>query len=121
VLTGVIGDVGQADVTQISLQAGFPCLFRRGWGDGFDTDDEQNWEQLGRLARTLAAEDVPEQDQLADGPGSRIRMPFGVHRLASRRYGFYTVDGSPLAPSIREQIYALKTSETVPETDFEAY
>jgi hypothetical protein len=63
----------------------------------------------------------PKQDQLADGPGSLIRIPFGVHRLAGRRYGFYTSDGSPLAPSIREQIYALKTPETVPEVAFEAY
>ncbi len=63
----------------------------------------------------------PKQGQLADGPGSLIRMPFGVHRLTGRRYGFYTSDGSPLAPSIREQIYALKTPETVPEAAFEAY
>jgi hypothetical protein len=61
------------------------------------------------------AELYPKQDQLADGPGSLIRMPFGVHRLTGRRYGFYTVDGVPLAPSIREQIYALKTAEIVPE------
>jgi hypothetical protein len=47
----------------------------------------------------------PKQDQLADGPGSLIRMPFGVHRFTGRRYGFYTSDGSPLAGSIREQIY----------------
>jgi hypothetical protein len=63
----------------------------------------------------------PKQDQLADGPGSLIRMPFGVHRLTGQRYGFYTADGVPLAPTIREQIYALKTPETVPETAFEAY
>jgi hypothetical protein len=63
----------------------------------------------------------PKQDRLADGPGSLIRMPFGVHRLTGRRYGFYTVDGSPLAPTICEQIYALKTPETVPEAAFEAY
>jgi hypothetical protein len=63
----------------------------------------------------------PKQDRLADGPGSLIRMPFGVHRLTGRRYGFYTADGSPLAPSMREQIYALKTPETVPEAAFETY
>ena len=63
----------------------------------------------------------PKQDQLADGPGSLIRMPFGVHRLTGRRYGFYTADGSPLAPTIREQIHALKTPETVPGAAFEAY
>jgi hypothetical protein len=57
----------------------------------------------------------PKQDQLADGPGSLIRMPFGVHRLTGRRYGFYTADGSPLALTLREQICALGTPETVPE------
>jgi hypothetical protein len=48
-------------------------------------------------------------------------MPFGVHRLTGRRYGFYTADGSPLAPTIREQIHALGAPETVPEAAFEAY
>jgi hypothetical protein len=48
-------------------------------------------------------------------------MPFGVHRLTGRRHGFYTSDGSPLAPTKREQIYALKAPETVPEAAFEAY
>jgi hypothetical protein len=28
----------------------------------------------------------PKQDQLADGPGSLIRMPFGVHRLTGQGY-----------------------------------
>jgi hypothetical protein len=75
----------------------------------------------------LAAHEVegvelcPKQDRLADGPGSLIRMPFGMHRLTGRRYGFYTADWSPLAPTVREQIYALKTPEIVPEAAFEAY
>jgi hypothetical protein len=28
----------------------------------------------------------PKQDQIADGPGSLIRMPFGVHQLTGRGY-----------------------------------
>jgi len=86
----------------------------------------------GREARAfgqglLAAHEVegvelyPKQDRLADGPGSLIRMPFGIHRLAGQRYGFYTADGSPLAGSIREQIYALGAPEIVPEAAFGAY
>jgi len=78
---------------------------------------------LGLLA-THGVEEVelfPRQDGLADGPGSLIRMPFGMHRLTGRCYGFYTADGSPLAPTIREQIYALGAPETVPEAAFEAY
>jgi len=86
----------------------------------------------GREARAfglglLAAHSVegvelfPKQDELADGPGSLIRMPFGVHRLTGRRYGFYTADGVPLAPTLREQICALGTPETIPEPAFEAF
>jgi len=78
---------------------------------------------LGLLAKhqVEGVELFPKQDQIADGPGSLIRMPFGVHRLAGRCYGFYTADGFPLAPTIREQIYALGVPETVPEAAFETY
>lgn len=86
----------------------------------------------GREARAfgqglLAAHQVegvelfPKQDELTDGPGSLIRMPFGVHRLTGCCYGFYTADGSPLAPTIRGQIHALRTPDTVPEAAHEAY
>jgi len=63
----------------------------------------------------------PKQGRVTNGPGSLIRMPFGVHRLSGRRYGFYTTDGSPLAPTLREQIYSLENRETVPEAAFEVY
>jgi hypothetical protein len=51
----------------------------------------------------------------------RETRTFGVHRLTHRRYGFHTAGGSPLAPTIREQIRALKIPETVAEVTFEAY
>jgi hypothetical protein len=78
---------------------------------------------LGLLAsrRVEGVELFPKQEQLVDGPGSLIRMPFGVHRLTGRRYGFYIPDGSPLAPTVREQIRVLEAPETVPEVAFEAY
>jgi hypothetical protein len=63
----------------------------------------------------------PKQDRLSGGPGSMIRMPFGVHRLVGRRYGFFHSDGSSLAPTIREQIYALSAPQVVPQAVFEAY
>ncbi len=86
----------------------------------------------GRLAREFGqglmaahnAEDVelfPKQDRVTNGPGSLIRMPFGVHRLTGQRYGFITPDGECLAPTLREQIYALRAPETVPEAAFDAY
>ena len=55
----------------------------------------------------------PKQDKLATGPGSLIRLPFGVHRRSGRRYGFYKPDGRPLAPTLSEQIHALRAPETV--------
>ena len=63
----------------------------------------------------------PKQDRLAQGPGSLVRMPFGVHRVSGRRYGFLRADGSPLASTVREQISALRSPETVPEAAFESY
>jgi hypothetical protein len=63
----------------------------------------------------------PKQDQLASGPGSLVRMPFGVHRLTGQRYTFVTADGGHLAPTIRRQIQLLAESETVPEATFEGY
>ena len=55
----------------------------------------------------------PKQDKLTSGPGSLIRLPFGVHQQAGQRYGFYKPDGLPLAPTLREQIQALRAPETL--------
>ena len=57
----------------------------------------------------------PKQDHITDGPGSLIRMPFGVHWRTGRRYAFYAPGGVPLAPSVRGQIDALGAAEPVPE------
>ena len=50
----------------------------------------------------------PKQDETGKGLGSLIRMPFGVHRLTGRRYGFFSADGQPLGRTLREQIDALQ-------------
>ena len=63
----------------------------------------------------------PKQDRLRTGPGSLIRMPFGVHRLSGRRYGYITPDGRHLAPAIRDQVQLFSAPQTVPEAAFEAY
>jgi hypothetical protein len=63
----------------------------------------------------------PKQDKLVEGPGSLIRMPFGIHRRVGRRYGFYNHEGQPLAPTIREQIEVLSDPEKVSEALFMAY
>ena len=131
-----------------------------------DADDDQGFERLGTLAKTLAEKDIPsyleksrrgghlwfffskvipgyqvrefgsgilahhqfqdvelypKQDKLADGPGSLVRMPFGVHRKTGKRYGFFTPDGSPLAATVREQIEILSEPQTVPDALFTEY
>lgn len=63
----------------------------------------------------------PKQDQLQTGPGSLIRLPFGIHRKSDRRYGFYNSSGELLAPTIRKQLQVLKEPEMVPERLFEQY
>jgi len=63
----------------------------------------------------------PKQGQLSGGPGSLIRVPFGVHRKSGRRYGFYTLDDRPLAPTLREQLYMLEDLEYVPQSVLERF
>src|SRR3989344_5407670 len=57
----------------------------------------------------------PKQDELRTGPGSLVRLPLGIHRKDNRRYHFVTPDGTPLAPTIREQIAILAQPERVPK------
>lgn len=70
------------------------------------------------LLKAYDATDIelyPKQDRLAEGPGSLIRLPFGVHRKSGLRYGFVTVDGKPLADSLAEQIRLFAAPRSVPE------
>jgi hypothetical protein len=63
----------------------------------------------------------PKQDELAEGPGSLLRMPFGVHRLTKKRYGFHDLESLPLASTIREQIELFSEPQAVPDALFYAY
>ncbi|HSH05942.1 MAG TPA: CHC2 zinc finger domain-containing protein [Anaerolineae bacterium] len=63
----------------------------------------------------------PKQAELKDGPGSMIRLPFGIHRKSLRRYGFYWPDGTLLAPTLREQIPFFEEPETVPMAVWERF
>lgn len=63
----------------------------------------------------------PKQAALGSGPGSMIRLPFGVHRKSGRRYGFYTPHGEPLALQLREQIWALAQPGTAPAAVLERF
>jgi len=57
----------------------------------------------------------PKQDKLTSGPGSLIRLPFGVHRKTGLQYGFITPDHQLLAGSLLEHYQLLRAPGTVPE------
>lgn len=73
-----------------------------------------------RKHRVENVELFPKQDNLVSGPGSLIRMPFGIHKVNGERYGFFNPDGSPIAPTVGEQIHMLSAPQTVPEAVFES-
>lgn len=58
----------------------------------------------------------PKQNQLVTGVGSFVRLPLGIHRKTGKRYSFVTLDGEPLAPTIREQMAILASPTRVPQT-----
>jgi hypothetical protein len=63
----------------------------------------------------------PKQDTLMDGPGSLVRLPFGIHRLTGRRYRFFGGNGEPLGSTVREQISALDSIRFVPRDMIKKY
>jgi hypothetical protein len=76
---------------------------------------------LAEIYALADTEVFPKQDQLSGGPGSLIRLPFGVHQKSSERYGFINFDGEPLAPTLPEQIQVLSSPQVVPEEMFGSY
>jgi hypothetical protein len=78
---------------------------------------------LGEYAIPLARqrrpgiEIYPKQDRPeADGYGSLVRLPLGVHRITGKRYHFVDLEGNPLAPSVREQMQIFADPVRVPQT-----
>lgn len=60
----------------------------------------------------------PKQDELRTGTGSLVRLPLGFHQKETppHRYHFITLEGNPLASTIREQIAVLAQPERVPQS-----
>lgn len=56
----------------------------------------------------LQLEVYPKQERLDGGPGSLIRVPFGIHRKSGQRYEFLGLG------NIRQQVEALCDPHTVP-------
>jgi hypothetical protein len=63
----------------------------------------------------------PKQDNVGDGFGSLIRLPFGVHRLTGRRYGFFASNSEPLGKTLRAQISALQSPDFISEDVLKLY
>jgi len=63
----------------------------------------------------------PKQDDAGQGLGSLIRLPFGVHRLTGRRYGFFASEGEPLGKTLREQMDALQNPQFISEPFLKKY
>ncbi|MCB2160508.1 hypothetical protein KQH40_00310 [bacterium] len=63
----------------------------------------------------------PKQDELGDGPGSLIRLPFGVHRKDGNRYGFVQTAGEKITPLLRNQIPQFYSPKTVSEAAFDEF
>ena len=55
----------------------------------------------------------PKQAELKTGPGSLVRLPLGRHRLTGQRYHFVTLEGDPIAPTVRAQVRLLSSPQTV--------
>jgi hypothetical protein len=60
----------------------------------------------------------PKQDRLRTGPGSAVRLPFGLHRVQNRIYHFVYPSGEPLAPTLHEQLALLARPMRVPNAFF---
>jgi hypothetical protein len=60
----------------------------------------------------LEVEVFPKQGE-SKGPGSLIRLPFGIHRKSGKRYGFIKPNGSRLG-TWREQFQMLMSPQTIP-------
>lgn len=63
----------------------------------------------------------PKQELLTTGPGSLIRLPFGIHRRTGRRYGFYHPNSTPIAPTIPEQIHVLSAPQVISDEVLEFF
>jgi hypothetical protein len=111
---------GVLSYMEASRRGGHQWFFFAGYRPGAD---------VRSFARGLLAtheieaeiEVYPKQDRLRTGPGSLIRLPFGVHQKSGKRYGFYLPSGAALGETIREQIWALGQPHTVPEKVFKEY
>ena len=95
---------------------------RRGGHLWFFFEETLSGLEARRFGRQLQAEFAlettelfPKQDRLRTGPGSAVRLPFGVHRADNRVYHFIQPSGEPLAPTFHQQIAVLAHPRRIPQ------
>ena len=120
--------VSMARILQVHHVPGYLETSRRGGHFWLFLSKAVSGKQAQRFGKGLqktfglqGIELFPKQAQLKTGPGSLIRMPFGIHRKTGQRYGFITPDGQPLAPTLPEQIQLLSQPQVIPDAAFRAY
>ena len=62
-----------------------------------------------------------KQNQLSKGPGSLIRLPFGVHRKSGKMLTVSSQTGQDLAETLEEQIVLLAQAKTVSEAAMDEF
>jgi hypothetical protein len=118
-LSGALSDLGDSGYLERSRRGGHLWLFL---AEPMPARDIRLFGQgLLDHFRIKDVELFPKQSHLKSGPGSLIRLPFGIHKKSGRRYGFYLPDGRLLAPTLREQVHALEAPETVSKALFAHY
>jgi hypothetical protein len=106
-----------ANYLETSRRGGHMWLFFR---EGIPGEKARGF-GLGLLdTYNIKAEVFPKQNRLSQGPGSLIRMPFGIHRKTGERYGFISPIGEPLG-SCEQQIKLLTNPQRVPNEAIELY
>ncbi len=127
-------DNGLVDLANLSYELeteGIPSYLetsRRGGHLWFFFEKPHEGEQVRAFGKGVlrrhAVEDIelyPKQDRLYTGPGSLVKLPFGIHKKSGQRYPFIRRDGAWIAPTVREQIQLLSDHKSVPEDIFGAY
>jgi len=85
---------------------------RRGGQLWFFHEEPVSGDKAKRFGEGIAAEYklgeievFPKQERTSGGPGSLIRLPFGVHRKSGKRYPFVRrEDGMPIATNVHDQV-----------------
>jgi hypothetical protein len=118
-VAGAISEMGTEGYLERSRRGGHLWFFLEGSKEGKDLRTFASG-MLGYFG-IEGLEVFPKQDRLGGGPGSSIRLPFGVHRLTGQRYSFYDSQSRVLGPTLGEQITLLAQPQMVGADVFDRF